>query len=126
MKKIALYGRYPAHHDHPSEILAIVQQNYYDIRHGQELSRNEYIILPWHMHELPGTTWRNVYTTHLTIIQEIRESRCGKPGPDPEQWINAMFSIGLWYNDRFLTLPLDLSMGSVRGIYYLRLLTNAR
>ena len=99
---IPLYGRYPAHHSDPSEILAIVQQNYHDIRHRQELPRDEYPILPWAMHQLPGTTWRNVHTTTLTTVQEVRENKWEKPGPDPDPCINAMFSIGLWSNDRFV------------------------
>jgi hypothetical protein len=48
------------------------------------------------MEELPGTQWRNAHTYALTTIQEITTNRRGQLGPDPDPWINAMFSIGIW------------------------------
>jgi len=94
--KIALYGRFPS--AGPAEISALVEQ----YQRKREPSREHYPILPWTMDELPGTTWRNPYTAGSVTIHEIRENRAGKPGPDPDPWINAMFAIGLWWGDRFV------------------------
>lgn len=98
--KIPLYGRYTS--SDPATLKAAVEQNHRDIRHRRELPRDEYSILPWTMDELPGTAWRNLHTFSVETIQEIRENKWGKPGPDPDPWINSMFSIGLWSNDRFV------------------------
>jgi len=100
MNGIPLYARYTS--GDPETLKAAVEQNYQDIRHTRELPRNEYPILPWTMDQLPSTSWRNVHTFSLETIQEIREDRYGKPGPDPDPSINAIFSIGLWSNDRFV------------------------
>lgn len=100
MKSIPLYGRYTS--SDPATLKAAVKQNHRDLRRGRELPRDEYSLLPWTMDELPGTAWRNVHTFSLEIIKEIRENKWGKPGPDPDPWINSMFSIGLWANDRFV------------------------
>lgn len=65
-------------------------------------SRDLYPPLPWVMADLPGTTWRNVYVRRATTIKGIRANRCGELGPDPDECINAMFEIGLWWGDRFV------------------------
>lgn len=65
-------------------------------------SRDLYPSLPWMMADLPGTIWRNAYTHCAVTIREIRANREGKPGPDPDEWINALFEIGLWWGDRFV------------------------
>jgi hypothetical protein len=62
----------------------------------REIRTELYSILPWTMEELPGTQWRNAHTYKLTTIQEITTNRHGQRGPDPDPWINTMFSIGLW------------------------------
>jgi len=59
-------------------------------------------LLPWSMEELPGTTWRNAYTFAPETVKEIALNRYDKPGPDPDAYINAMFSLGLWRGDRFI------------------------
>jgi len=58
-------------------------------------------VLPWTMDELPGTTWRNVWTHTSETVEAIKENRYGVLGPDPDIWINAMFSLGLWRKDQF-------------------------
>ena len=98
--KIPLYARYTS--GDPATLATAVAQNHQDFGHRREMPRDEYPILPWTMDELPGTTWRNLHTFNLETIQEIRENRYGKPGPDPDPCINAMFSIGLWSNERFV------------------------
>jgi hypothetical protein len=100
VNKIPLYGRYTS--GNPATLAAAVAQNHQDLRRGHELPRDQYPILPWTMNELPDTAWRNLHTFSLEIIQEIRENRYSKPGPDPDPYINAMFSIGLWSNNRFV------------------------
>lgn len=100
MSKIPLYARYTS--ADPGTLAAAVAQNHQDVRRGQEMPRDEYPVLPWTMDELPGTAWRNLHTFSLETIQEIRENRYGKPGPDPDPYIDAMFSIGLWSNNRFV------------------------
>ena len=100
MKSIPLYARYTS--GNPAILAAAIAQNHQDLRHGRELPRDEYPILPWTMDQLPGTAWRNLHTFSLETIQEIRENKWGKPGPDPDPWINSMFSIGLWCNNRFV------------------------
>ena len=100
MKGIPLYGRYTS--DDPATLAAAVARNHQDFRRRQEMPRDEYPILPWTMDQLPGTAWRNLYTFGLETIHEIRENRDGKLGPDPDIYINSMFSIGLWANARFV------------------------
>lgn len=70
--------------------------------HTKLTSRDLFPPLPWTMGELPGTRWRNVHTLASVTIGEIRENRHGHLGPDPDEWINAMFSIGLWWGGRFI------------------------
>jgi len=61
--------------------------------------QHEYTLLPWSMEEMPGTTWRNVYTANVHTVERIAKNRFNKPGPDPDEYINEMFEPGLWRLD---------------------------
>ncbi|HUV95791.1 MAG TPA: hypothetical protein VMX14_13330 [Anaerolineae bacterium] len=59
-----------------------------------------YILIPdLTMENLPGTTWRNLWTADLHTVATIGPDRFGKIGPDPTSY--ATFSIGHWTADRF-------------------------
>lgn len=51
------------------------------------------------MKDLPGTTWRNLWTTGIEIVKVIGPDRFGKMGPDPLH--SSMFTIGCWRDDQF-------------------------
>jgi len=63
--------------------------------------QDKYILLPWSMEELPGTTWRNAYTLHAHTIKVLATDRWDRLGPDPDEQTLGMFKVGLWRDDRF-------------------------
>lgn len=67
----------------------------------QDRDISQYTLLPWKLEDLPGTTWRNVWTFSSYTVQKIQENNWGKLGPDPEDLAGVLFSIGLWRGDRF-------------------------
>lgn len=97
MKEIRLYTRYPDSTLVAAERQRAIYQRLF--RERNELRSDEYPVLPWTMADLPGTSWRNVHTAHLVVVQEIGENGFGRMGPDPGE--GSLFSIGLWRGDRF-------------------------
>lgn len=95
----ALYARYTA--QTVQEAAQQLQEQHRRVRARDEVPRQQYPALPWQMEDLPGTTWRNVYTASIHTVQRLDENRFGKIGPDPDKWTNSMFEIGLWVGDRF-------------------------
>jgi len=69
------------------------------LRSGQTY-QPAYILIPdLTMEDLPGTTWRNLWTAHLQTVATIGPDRFGRVGPDPTSY--ATFSIGYWTADKF-------------------------
>lgn len=91
-----LYAHYTG-----STVAEVARQKEEKRTSGRSLPQPPNSVLPWKMEELPGTTWRNTYTYRATTVQQLEKNREGKLGPDPDEWINAMFSLGLWRGDCF-------------------------
>ena len=69
------------------------------LRSGQTY-QPAYILIPdLTMEDLPGTTWRNLWTADPHTITTIGPDRFGKIGPDPTSY--ATFCIGYWTADQF-------------------------
>ncbi len=116
MQQTKLYSCFPADstpelkNQIKEEITCQLRQNLRHRFHGESrspdtkhTSRDLYLPLPWMMADLPGTTWRNAHSLQTTTVEKIRANCRGKLGPDPDEYINSMFSLGLWLGeDRFV------------------------
>lgn len=59
----------------------------------------DYILLPWPLEALPGTTWCNINTGSRIQISRIGTDRWGNPEPIVER--NEDRFLGVWRKDRF-------------------------
>jgi hypothetical protein len=59
----------------------------------------DYILLPWPLEVLPGTTWCNINTGERIQISRIGTDRWGNPEPISER--NEYRFLGVWRKDRF-------------------------
>jgi len=99
----ALYAEYTA--STPEDVARQVEERRARERasfHAGRRPQSQYILLPWTMEELPGTTWRNAYTFAPETVKELNTDNFGKTGPDPAKTSGIMFSLGLWRGDRFI------------------------
>jgi len=97
-QNIKLYTRYPD----PTLAGAKAQKQVY-LQQLRQRDRSgddpaNYAVLPFMLHDLPGTQWRNVHTCGQRVVSTLGNNCWDRMGPDPGL---AGFSIGLWRGIRF-------------------------